>query len=63
MSTQSTPVVTEHNETDLLQRFADLKRRFGDDLGLVIAGLHCEFEARVEALESKLAKLEGTKRR
>ena len=55
-------IVVEHNKSDLLEIFADCKRRYGDDLGLMFMALHVELEDRVAALEQRLAKLEAKRR-
>jgi hypothetical protein len=62
--------IVERDETDLLHHFADLRRKFGNDLGVIVAGLHSEIEERLDAidahiaeLEARLAKLESVKRR
>jgi hypothetical protein len=55
----SAPQLTDK---ELLQIFAGCKLRHGDDIGLMIVGLHLENLARIEDLELRLAKLETKKR-
>jgi hypothetical protein len=50
------------SDAELLQIFADCKRKHGDDIGLMIVGLHLENLARIEDMEHRLAKLEAKRK-
>jgi hypothetical protein len=50
------------SSNELLEIFADCKRRYGDDLGLMFMAMHLESEERIAELELKVAKLEAKRR-
>jgi hypothetical protein len=54
--------VVEHNRTDLLQAFADCKRQYGDDLGLMFMSLNLQLADRIAELEQRVARLEAKRR-
>jgi hypothetical protein len=56
------PEPKRFSNTELLEIFADCKRKHGDDLGLMFMSLNLELEYRIAELELRLAKLEAKRK-
>jgi hypothetical protein len=52
---------SKRTNDELLEIFADYKRRYGD-LGIMFMALHIENKDRIAALEERLAKLEAKRK-
>jgi hypothetical protein len=56
------PPQPKRTNNDLLEIFADCKRRYGSDLGLMFMSLILDGEDRIASLEQRLEKLEAKRR-
>lgn len=59
---ERTPEPKPFSKDDLLSVFRFYKMKFGEDVGLMLTGMHIEALERIAALEERLAKLEQKRR-